>query len=222
VERLPHGYTNHTRRKGRNIEKRYGGVDRFDRAQREFDSLTGLFGYYPVPEVVRFDSSVPELTVTEVIGRHGQEAIDEGRGAAVLRLIGNSLALLQQLEPSLILGLEGTGEVIVHGDFGPQNILCSLDLTRVSGVVDWELAHRGSPVEDLAWAEWIIRTHHAEARDDLSELLAGSRLSICWSDRQSSMVRQCRHYIAYCEASGFETAAVEWGRRLRATERWRE
>jgi aminoglycoside phosphotransferase len=222
VARLPHGYTNHTRRNGNIIEKRYEGVDRFARAQREFASLSGLFGHYPVPEVVQFDASVPVLMLSEITGRHGQEAINDGRGAAVLRLIGKSLADLHQLDPSLLPGLEGSGDVIVHGDFGPQNILCSLDRTGVSGVLDWELAHLGSPVEDLAWTEWIIRTHHPEARDDLPELLAGSGLSISWSDRQSSMVRQCRHYIVYCEASGLEAAAVDWRRRLRATEQWRE
>jgi hypothetical protein len=222
VEPLPHGYTNQTRRYGNDIEKRYEGVDRFDRAHREFASLSGLVGHYPVPEVVQFDASGPVLIVTEIVGRHGQEAINEGRGAAVLRLIGSSLAELQRLDPSLIPALAGCGDVIVHGDFGPQNILCSLDLKRVAGVVDWEMAHVGSPVEDLAWAEWIIRTHHPDARDDLAELIAGSGLFISWSDRQSSMVRQCRHYISYCEVSGLEAAAVEWRRRLGATERWCE
>jgi hypothetical protein len=222
VKRLAHGYTNRTRRNGNNVEKRYQGVDRFVRAQREFASLSGLCGHYPVPEVVEFDASAPLLIVTEITGRHGQEAINEGRGAAVLRLIGNSLAELQQLDPSLIPGLEGSGDVIVHGDFGPQNMLCSVDLTDVPGILDWELAHLGSPVEDLAWAEWIIRTHHPEARDELPGLFAGSRLSISWSDRQSSMIRQCRHYIAYCEESGFEESAAEWRRRLHTTEQWHE
>jgi hypothetical protein len=222
VERLPHGYTNHTRLIGDNIEKRYEGLDRFVRAQRELASLSGLFGRYPVPAVVHFDASVPVLIVTEIIGRHGQEAITEGHGAAVLGLIGGSLAKLQRLDPSLIPGLGGSGEVIVHGDFGPQNMLFNLDLTAVSGVLDWERAHLGSPIEDLAWAEWIVRTHHPEARDDLPELFAGSGLSGSWPDRQSSMVLQCRHILAYCERSGFEESAAEWRRRLRATERWCE
>jgi hypothetical protein len=27
---------------------------------------------------------------------------------------------------------------------------------RVTAVLDWEFAHLGQPVEDLAWAEWIV------------------------------------------------------------------
>jgi len=26
--------------------------------------------------------------------------------------------------------------------------------------VDWEWAHAGNPIEDLAWCEWIVRMHH--------------------------------------------------------------
>ena len=39
--------------------------------------------------------------------------------------------------------------VLVHGDAGPGNFLFEGD--RVSGLVDWELAHPGDPMEDLAW-----------------------------------------------------------------------
>jgi tRNA A-37 threonylcarbamoyl transferase component Bud32 len=222
MERLPHGYTNETRRLEDRIEKRYRGFASFARANREFTCLTRLFGRYPVPEVLRFDASLPRIVLGEVGGRQGQDLIDDGQPAMVLCLIGSQLAALQSIDPSVIPGLEGKGDVIVHGDYGPQNILCSLDLTSVSGVLDWELAHLGSPVEDLAWAEWIVRTHHPEAQNDLPELFAGSGLSIDWSERQSSMVQQCLHHIAYCEASGFEASTAEWRRRLHATERWTE
>ncbi len=40
-------------------------------------------------------------------------------------------------------------ETIVHGDFRLGNLLVSDD--GVSAVLDWELAHRGDPMEDLAW-----------------------------------------------------------------------
>jgi len=138
------------------------------------------------------------------------------------RRVGKQLSGLQSLDPSTVPGLTGIGDVIVHGDFGPQNILFQLDPIRVSGVLDWELAHIGSAVEDLAWAEWIIRTHHPEALEELPELFAGSGLSFNWPDRQAAMVRQCRHHLGYCEASGLDGAASEWRRRLEATEAWSE
>jgi aminoglycoside phosphotransferase (APT) family kinase protein len=38
---------------------------------------------------------------------------------------------------------------LVHGDAGPGNFLFQGD--RVTALIDWELAHYGDPVEDLAW-----------------------------------------------------------------------
>jgi Phosphotransferase enzyme family len=222
VERLPHGYTNQTRRVAGGIEKRYEGSDSLVRYEREFACLTGLFGRCLVPKILEFDPSTPGLVVSEIRGHHGQELMDISRPAQVLRLIGNQLSALQSLDLSCVRGLEGMGDVIVHGDFGPQNMMFLLDPIRVSGVLDWELAHIGSAVEDLAWTEWIIRTHHPRALEDLPELFAGCGLFFGWSDRQAAMVRQCSHHLAYCEASGLATAASEWRRRLKATEAWNE
>ena len=39
--------------------------------------------------------------------------------------------------------------VLVHGDLGPGNVLH--DGRQVTGLCDWELAHVGDPMEDLAW-----------------------------------------------------------------------
>ncbi len=38
---------------------------------------------------------------------------------------------------------------LVHGDFRLGNLM--VDAGRVTGVLDWELAHIGDPVEDLGW-----------------------------------------------------------------------
>jgi aminoglycoside phosphotransferase (APT) family kinase protein len=181
-----------------------------------------LAGRLPVPEVLAYDASVPVLVLSEIPGRHGQELIEEGQAPQVLRAMGSQLSALQSLDPSTVPGLMGTGDVIVHGDFGPQNMLFLPAPTRVSGVLDWELARVGSAVEDLAWAEWILRTHHRGALTDLPELFAGAGLFLSWSDRQAAMVRQCRDHIAYCEESGLEAATAEWVGRLRETERWSE
>jgi aminoglycoside phosphotransferase (APT) family kinase protein len=39
--------------------------------------------------------------------------------------------------------------VVVHGDTGPGNFL--FEAGRVTAIIDWELAHLGDPMEDLAW-----------------------------------------------------------------------
>jgi len=40
-------------------------------------------------------------------------------------------------------------ETLVHGDFRHGNLMIGPDGLR--GVLDWELAHRGDPLEDLGW-----------------------------------------------------------------------
>lgn len=40
--------------------------------------------------------------------------------------------------------------VVVHGDFRVGNVL--YDEARITGLLDWEMAHLGDPAEDLAWA----------------------------------------------------------------------
>lgn len=44
------------------------------------------------------------------------------------------------------------GEVICHGDFGPHNLIWHD--TDIVGVIDWEWAHPGPPIEDVAFAAW--------------------------------------------------------------------
>jgi Phosphotransferase enzyme family len=222
MERLPHGFANHTRHVEGRVEKRYVGINSSARAEQELIALTGLFGRYPVPEVLEFEASVPMLVLAHVYGAHGQELMEAGRAAEVLLTIGTQLSFLQSFDSSSIPGLIGTGEVIVHGDFGPQNMLLEPVPLAVSAVLDWERAHVGSAVEDPAWAEWIVRTHHPDAIDHLPRLFAGLGRSFSWADRQAAMVRQCSDYIDFCEASGFEAGAVEWKKRTLATEGWSE
>jgi aminoglycoside phosphotransferase (APT) family kinase protein len=40
-------------------------------------------------------------------------------------------------------------DVVVHGDFRVGNLMVEPD--GLSAVIDWEVAHRGDPVEDIAW-----------------------------------------------------------------------
>ncbi|GAA1202281.1 phosphotransferase family protein [Prauserella alba] len=42
-----------------------------------------------------------------------------------------------------------TGDTVVHGDFRNGNLIVGPDGLRA--VLDWELAHRGDPMEDLGW-----------------------------------------------------------------------
>jgi aminoglycoside phosphotransferase (APT) family kinase protein len=46
--------------------------------------------------------------------------------------------------------------VLVHGDIRPHNLLG--ENGRLTGILDWELAHIGDPVEDLAYLRPVIHT----------------------------------------------------------------
>lgn len=221
MNRLPHGYTNFTRRlPGQLIEKTYDGPRRWDNARRELTCLTALARRLPVAVVVRHDLTVPQLQLSALPGRHGQDLIDEGHAESVLRLVGTTLAALQALTVDLIPGLDGDGAVIVHGDFGPQNMLFDLQRDAVTGVLDWESAHLGSPIEDLAWTEWIVRMHHPGALDALDALFGGLPDRPSWSERQASMLEQSRRVLAYCESGGMVDSARVWREQLRRTEAW--
>jgi aminoglycoside phosphotransferase (APT) family kinase protein len=59
-------------------------------------------------------------------------------------LIDLALEWLEGAVPAV----DGT-PVLVHGDAGPGNFL--FDGGHLTALLDWELAHRGDPIEDLAW-----------------------------------------------------------------------
>ena len=78
-------------------------------------------------------------------------------GGDPLEQLRGVLDHLGEPHPVLELGLRqlatirppGVGEVVVHGDFRNGNLIVGDDGIRA--VLDWELAHRGDPLEDLGW-----------------------------------------------------------------------
>ena len=152
----------------------------------------------------------------------GQRLLDDGSARAVLEATGALLRRLQtQATPLLAPVLHGRGAAAVHGDFGPQNLLFSADY-RVVALMDWEFAHMGDPVEDLAWAEWIVRMHHPAAIGALHALFAGYGEHPEWSLRHAAMLRQCERLEQRCEAEGLLDVQVMWQARLAVTNSWQE
>lgn len=148
---LRHGYTNETRRRAASVEKTYVGSHRFERARTELACLACLGDRLAVPPVIDVRLDVPRLTVGVLAGDHGQDLIDRGRAELVLRLAGAGLAALARIPASTVTGLVGNGPHLVHGDFGPQNLLVDPAAGRITGILDWEFAHWGDPMDDLAW-----------------------------------------------------------------------
>ena len=80
---------------------------------------------------------------TTVEGRGNGKAADEERQcpdfpATPLRRVGSD------------------GSALLHGDFGPQNMLFDEGTLQMAALVDWEFIRR-RPVEDLAWTRRLRR-----------------------------------------------------------------
>ena len=75
----------------------------------------------------------------------------------VLAAVRDTLDRIGEPHPAFELGLrrlaetrpEPTGRCVVHGDLRLGNVM--VDDAGLVGVLDWELAHVGDPVEDLGW-----------------------------------------------------------------------
>ncbi len=92
---------------------------------------------------------------------------------------------------------------------------------EVTGVIDWEWAHAGDPVEDLAWSEWIIRMHHPEEVPALTTFFGAYGHRPPWAVRQQAMIAQARALLVLSEAEQSSGADANlWQQRVRITESW--
>lgn len=218
MDRLPHGYTNQSQLDGDHVVKRYVGYGAHERCRTEQLCLHAFDGLLPVPRLI--GAREGELTMQLLPGRAGQELIDEGHADAVLYAAGSVLRRLHEL-PKHSLRLGGQGQVVVHGDFGPQNLLLAENGDEVLGVLDWEWAHFGDPVEDLAWAEWIVRMHHPDSAPDLHALFEGYGERPSWANRQGHMIRRCEELAARDPVQrGATPAAQLWTDRSSLARAW--
>jgi aminoglycoside phosphotransferase len=222
-ERMPHGYTNRTTRDGFTVIKGYQGPDAAGRCALETAVLRGLAGRLPVPRVV--DAGADCLRTAFMVGVHGQDLIEAGLAEHVLRACGQMLRRIHSIDPALVLA-GGPGQVpgvLVHGDYGPNNVLLDPAADAITAVLDWEWAHLGRPVEDLAWCEWIVRTHHPEHASALDGLFDAYGSAPSWASRQHAMLARCRAMLRRCERWQPKGDGVRlWRDRLRRTESWTE
>ena len=215
---LRHGYTNTTTTDGRSVVKRYRGPDAAVRQRNEINALSGLAGHLPVPPILAVADG--EVTLALLPERPGQELLEE-QPEPVLYATGRLARRLASVQLSELAGLATIpgGTVLVHGDFGPQNLLLDEDTAEPTALVDWEFAHLGDPVEDMAWAEWIVRTHHGHLTPALPALFAGYGAEPPWRVRHESMLAKCRWLLGFARRwpDPAQTGVELWQHRLAAT-----
>jgi aminoglycoside phosphotransferase (APT) family kinase protein len=222
MQPLRHGYTNDTRGDGRVVMKRYEGPDRSARHARERMVLARLQGLLPVPALLHSGED-GELRMQFAVGVHGQELIEAGMAGPVLRACGRMLRRIHQLDIADVLpGLpHPPGAVLVHGDYGPNNVLLDPGTFAITAVMDWEWAHPGQAVEDLAWCEWIIRMHHSAHVQVLDRFFDAYGQRPPWDQRQAAMLAQCQRLVDMCRRWSTDAVRV-WQHRLHVTADWVE
>ncbi|WP_405658579.1 aminoglycoside phosphotransferase family protein [Streptomyces sp. NBC_01166] len=220
---LKHGYTNRTVGDGAVVEKSYEGPDAELRLRREHALLTRLQDRLPVPPVQGMTEA--RLTLGFVAGAHGQELLAAGQPEAVLASCGELLRNIHGTAPSVLPEDAPSAEkVLVHGDFGPNNVLLDPATFEVTAVVDWEFAHLGDPIEDLAWCEWIVRTHHSEHRRALGHFFRAYGGEVPpWPVRRAAMLTRCEELRQFCDRWEPNGPGVRlWQGRAAATADWQE
>lgn len=202
-----HGYTNSTVGDGALVVKCYQGPEAAFRLRTESRFLRRLKGRLPVPPV--HEVTRTSVTTAFVPGAHGQDLLDEGRATEVLAACGRMLAGIHRLG-------------IVHGDYGPQNMLFDRATCEPVAILDWEWAHPGPPVEDLSWCEWIVRMHHPEHVPLLPSFFDAYGAAVpSWPERHAAMLERCRALIDFTSRwePGGEGEKL-WRHRLEATAAW--
>ena len=154
-------------------------------------------------------------------GRHGQDLIGAGHGHAVMFCLGRLLRAVQAIPPTFYDEFEGTG-VLVHGDFGPNNVLLADDADEIVLLADWEWSTIGAPVTDLAWTEFILRMHHPDHLDCLPDLFDGYGQRPPWSVRQAAMAHRAASLEAWIRTSKGAEAASRWDYRSQCIAQWDE
>ncbi len=122
---------------GETIARRILRDDRFARVRPDLAAQCG-----------RALAAIHRIPAVEIPGLAGGDALEQLRGL---------LDRLGQPHPAFELGLRWlaesrparSAETVVHGDFRNGNLIIGADGIRA--VLDWELAHRGDPLEDLGW-----------------------------------------------------------------------
>lgn len=223
MQPLKHGYTNATVGDGTTVEKTYCGPEAELRLEQEHGVLTAIRGLLPVPPVLR--ASRGTLVLGFVGGEHGQDLLEAGRAAEVLAACGRVLRQIHAIAPQeLGIGTAAPGQVLVHGDFGPNNVLLDPATLAVTAVLDWEFAGIGDPALDLAWCEWIVRAHHPQHVSALPAFFAAYGAPVPdWPTRRALMAARCRELAEFCERwTPGGDGVRRWRERATQTAAWAE
>lgn len=144
---------------GRRVAARAIGAGQGDHAARAARAMADARrAAIPVPIATVLEAGGATWFVTPwVEGDVGARWLDTPeRARALARAMGTLQRAVRAIEPGL------APLAFVHGDFAPINVLVAADGT-VTALLDFECAHVGDPLTDVAWWGWVVRHHHPDA-----------------------------------------------------------
>lgn len=230
--RPPHGYSQTVRWDGSAVIKEFS-ADTVDRATVERVLLARLPSALPVPELLS-GGKESQVRMRFVPGILGQDWVARGRPAtdparvrrhvAFISQSGQILGRLHACADAEELPLAGAGPVVVHGDFAPYNTIVDPADGRIRAVIDWELAHRGTAVEDLAWMEWNMRIWYSPQHGVLEAFYEAYGELPAWPDRHAAMLERCERHFARALRPSYPSpeARARWVEQLERTRTFTE
>jgi aminoglycoside phosphotransferase (APT) family kinase protein len=113
---------------------------------------------FPVPRAMRFTRTDPESQGW----LEQQEELRERSEREVYPLLEpDERTRADRVFEEYFSSVDDVSPVLVHGDLGPDHVLCSTD--TVTGVIDWSDATVGDPAIDLAWPTHATPREFAQA-----------------------------------------------------------
>ncbi|MEZ5086211.1 MAG: aminoglycoside phosphotransferase family protein [Tessaracoccus sp.] len=153
-------------------------------------------GFPYSPRVKGIDDEGREV-LTFIDGESGTDGwakvVDDRGLVAMARLLREYHDAIRGFRPAAAAGwagCTGEGEVVLHGDFGPWNLVWHG--TQPIGIIDWDYAWPGRPIHDVAYALEYV----APFRDD--------EMCLRWFAYSSPPDRR-RRLELFAEAYGLES-----------------
>jgi tRNA A-37 threonylcarbamoyl transferase component Bud32 len=167
------GYTNSTYLENQAVVKTYSGADAQDRFLTELAMYRQLQFISFMPELLSYDQDTLTIKTRHIADRHAQDLLEDHCDSVPL-ILGKLVRALQVIAIDTIGEQKGiASNVLVYGDFGPQNLLFAHGSFSEPCLVEWEWAHFGDKSEDISLAEWIIRMHYAASKQMIASLYKG-------------------------------------------------
>ncbi|NEB51937.1 phosphotransferase [Streptomyces griseus] len=205
------------------VTKHYRGPDAALRLAREAAAVTALEGRLPVAGLVRRESD--RLHFAHVPGTHAKELMSKSGTVRVLASCGRTLKRIHAVDPRGIFDNSPIppGHTLVHGDYGPNNVLLDAETMEICAVLDWEWSRVGDPVDESPGASGSYGCTTRSSWRRWTDFYGAYGERPSWAVRHKAMVGLCRSLVTFWEQwrPGSEITAHRRSQ-LATTENWSE